>query len=81
MWAALADGSMYCTLTLGIDGQSDMADELTDKDLGFDDPIAIGLPPTLDNDTAHCATNRQTAKPCSRKGTLIGLLKAQGTSY
>lgn len=65
-----ADNPIGCALTLLIDGQDDLTDELADHDWGFDDPIAIGLPPIHDNDTAQCATNRQTAKPCSRKGTL-----------
>ena len=55
-------------LTFYEDGQDDLTDKLADEDWGFDDPVAIGLPPIHDKETAECGTNRQTARPCPRKG-------------
>ena len=68
------EGDLMHPPTLYVDGQDDLTDKLADEDWGFGDPVGIGLPPIQDNETAQCGTNRQTARPCSRKGNLASFI-------
>lgn len=53
------------------DGQGDMSDYVSNHQLGFEDPLEIGLPPVSENEIPKCGFGRKGSRPCSREGKLL----------
>ncbi|KAL9583132.1 MAG: hypothetical protein Q9212_002881 [Teloschistes hypoglaucus] len=55
--------------------QSDLLDTLKNTDIGFEDPVDIGLPPVDHAKIPHCGTNISGGTPCARQEVIQGILK------